>query len=93
MRIRRYYRRGEAYKYTISDVYYDKLIKKYGIDKASMIDNASYDIILDNDEEEKNWFFDCLSRVQSNTRWYLDNLDYLPTFKISIKKIFPLISR
>ena len=93
MRIRRYYRRGSKPKYTISEEYYKILVRKYGVDRASVIDNANYAIILESDEEEKSWYFDCLSRVLSNPRWYLDNIEFLPTFKVNIKKIFPKISR
>ncbi len=89
MKIRRYYNRGVKYKYTISDEYLEKLKKERGVSQADSLDNASYEILLETKEEEKEWFFDCLNRVYSNPRYYLDRIGKLPTFKVHIKKIFP----
>ena len=82
MKIRRYYKKGQKFKYTISDEYYEQLVKERGITEANRIDNASKEIILESIEEEHSWFQDCLHRVYNNPRWYLDNLDYLPTFSV-----------
>jgi hypothetical protein len=89
MRIRRYYKKGCKYKYTISDEYLNVIALEKGLDQAGKIDNANYELILDNDEEMRDWFFDCLNRVIENPRFYLDNLDYLPTFRVRIQEIFP----
>ena len=88
MRLRRYYKKGVDYKYTISDAYLDKLTERDGFEKARRLDNASYEIILDTDEEQISWFNDCLKRVMSNPRFYLDNLEFLPEFKVRKKVIY-----
>jgi hypothetical protein len=89
MKVRRYYRKGVEYKYTWSDEYFERMLSEKGEKEAFRIDNASYEIILESEEEEREWFFDCLQDVLGNTRWYLDNLDRIPTFKVNIKRIFP----
>ena len=33
--------------------------------------------------EQESWYADMMGRVQSNIRWYLDNLDFLPEFKVN----------
>ncbi len=33
--------------------------------------------------EQKIWFNQCISMVLCDTRWVLDNLDYLPTFAVN----------
>lgn len=81
--------KGGNYPYTINDEYLKKLVFDKGEVEAGRIDNASYELILQNEEEEKSWFFDCLQRVIDNPRWYLDNLQYLSTFRVHITKIFP----
>jgi len=89
MKLRRYYKKGLAYPYTIGEKYYEKLVFEKGRVEADRIDNASYELLLQTPEEENNWFFDCLTRVLNDPRWYLDNLDSLSTFKVKIKNIFP----
>ena len=89
MRIRRFYRKGVPYKYTFTDEYYDKLVLEKGLQEADRLDTAEKEIVLESDEEEREWFFDCLNRVIANPRYYLDNYDKIPTFNINIKKIFP----
>ncbi len=89
MRLRRYYMKGVKYPYTINDSYLKKLVIEKGEVEAALIDNANYEIILESEEEEKKWFFECLQRVQNNTRYYLNNIDKLPVFKVHIRKIFP----
>lgn len=82
MRIRRYYKRGTSYPYTYSEEYLAKVVEEKGEIEAARLDNASYEIILETIEEEENWFNECLARVYENPRWYLDNIDFLPTFKV-----------
>ena len=89
MKIRRYYKKGIKYKYTIGDKYLSELIDKYGEEKAARIDNARYEILLESTKEEKSWLDDCCSRILQNTRWYLDNLDKIPTFSVKWKGLFP----
>ena len=89
MLIRRYYKKGVPYKYTISDEFLQKMKDDYGEERAHHIDNASYEIILETLEEESSWFADCCSRVLSDTRWYLEHLDSLPTFRVHHKALFP----
>ena len=83
--------KGVEYKYTWSDEYFQRMIREKGEKEALRIDNANYEIILESDEEERSWFFDSCNRVLENTRWYLDNLDRIPTFRVNIKKLFPKI--
>jgi len=85
MRIERFYRKGLKYPYTVSEKYYKQLQKE----GREYIDNALQGIVLESDEEEREWFFDCCQRVINNPRFYLDNLDRLCTFRVGIKKIFP----
>jgi len=89
MMIRRYYKKGVKYPYTICEDYLSTLVTERGSSEANRLDNASYEIVLTSLEEQKDWFFDCLQRVISNPRYYLDNLDKIPTFKVRIKEIFP----
>ncbi len=89
MYIRRYYKKGLRYPYTVNDAYKEVLIEKYGELRADKIDNADYEIILEGIEEEAQWFHDCCKRVMANTRWYLDNLDKLATFSIHTKEVCP----
>lgn len=89
MKIRRYYKKGIKYKYTISDEFYQKLILEKGQEVADKIDNADKEIVLQSPEEEISWFNDCCNRVRARPRWYLDNLDWLPTFTVNITDIFP----
>ena len=67
------------------------MIEEKGEEVAIRMDNASYDIVLESDEEERSWFFDSCNRVLNDTRWYLDNIDKIPTFRINYSKIFPRI--
>ncbi len=89
MFIKRFYKAGMKYKRTYTDEYIQKLIEQVGEEEALRIDNATYALVLETKEEEKSWFFDGCNRVLRNTRWYLDNLDDLPTFRVHIKEIFP----
>ena len=88
MIVRRYYKKGFPYKYTINKKYLKKLREEKGEEEASRIDNASYEIILTTKEEQRKWFFECLYRVRCNPRFYLDNLDLLCEFKVNIRDIF-----
>ena len=88
MRIRRYYKKGGKYPYTWSDEYLAEMQKKLGRDKAERIDNASYEILLESPQEEREWFDDCCLRIINNPRWYLDHLESLPTFYVKMENIF-----
>ena len=87
MKIRRYYRRGQKYDYYIRDEYYEVLIKKYGVEKAEIIDNAELDIVLE-PEEQKSWFDDCCNRILENPRFYLDNVEKLATFRVQKRNVY-----
>lgn len=88
MRIRRFYRRGVNYPYTISDEYLAELIKTKGDLEAAKIDNSNSEIVLESVEEEIAWFNECCNRVYENPRWYLDNLDFLITFRVKKGNIY-----
>jgi len=87
MRLRRYYKKGMKYPYTISEEYLAKLINTKGLEQANKIDNASYELILESDEEQVSWFTDCLIRVIKDPRYYLDNLNNLYEFKVKKRVI------
>lgn len=41
------------------------------------------DVIILSKDEQRIWFDDCINRVMGDTRFYLDNLEYLPSFKVN----------
>ena len=89
MRIRRYYQKGVKYPYTISQEYFERLLEERGEDVACSIDNAHLEIVFDDEEEEREFFFECLRKVYENPRWWLDNLENRPEFRVNITRIFP----
>lgn len=84
--IRRYYKKDGLYGKTISDEYFASLVLDRGLDYALKRDNAEYEIVFENKGEANYFLNKSLSRIRLNTRYYLDNLDKLPTF--SINRIF-----
>lgn len=88
MRVRRYYKKGVSYPYTVSEEYLVELVELKGEEEAARIDNASYELILDTEEEELSWFYECCARVYANPRWYLDNIEFLPTFRVKKGNIY-----
>lgn len=98
MKIRRYYEAGGVYA-GIKRVYYPEINdfseylkvmmnNGYTEEEAITMDTAQWEFLL-SEEEQATAFFDCLQRVQENPRYYLDNLDNLPVFRVDITKIFP----
>lgn len=87
MKLRRYYRRGIKYPYTVSKAYLNKISEEKGALEAHRIDNAEYEIVL-SEGEQKSWFFDCLRRVMSNPRFYLDNLEFLSEFRVNYSVVY-----
>jgi hypothetical protein len=95
MKVRRYYDVRKKYvRFWFPEVNdiddFLRVMKEAGYDNeaALQIDNAEYEYLLSDDEQE-SWFFDCLQRVHDNPGFYLDNLDHLPVFRVNIKNIFP----
>jgi len=89
MYIRRYYKKGLKYPYTVGEEYKKKLIEDYGEMRADLIDNADEEVILEGSEEELEWFNDSCERVIANPGFYLANLDKLLTFRVKIQEIHP----
>lgn len=97
MKIRRYYNKNVKYERKYYPKIHDmeEFSKRISSERlvseedVMLFDNAEHTIELESEEEEATWFFDCLDRVYRDPRWYLDNLDKLPTFKVRIEKIFP----
>lgn len=89
MHFRRYYPRGTKYKYVLSDQQFEDLVKKNGLDYAMVRDNAYYEIQFDSIEEQKQMLIDCCDDIIQNTRFYLDNLDKIPEFKVNYRQVFP----
>jgi hypothetical protein len=44
-------------------------------------DNAEYELMLSHEEQDRMWI-DNIALVMRNTRWVLDNLDNIWTFKV-----------
>lgn len=42
-----------------------------------------YEEIILTKEEQVIWYENCLDRILNNTRWYLDNLEYLSEFRVN----------
>ena len=86
MYIRRYYPRGVELTKTFTDDYFNSLVIKYGIEKALLYDNASYEIIFETDEERDEYVTKSYERVYANPRWYIENIENIPT--IGSKKVY-----
>jgi len=82
MYIRRYYPKGNKYNKTLSNDYFNNLVETRGLDFALYQDNANYEIIFESKKERKEYIKSSYERVMANPRWYLDNLEKLPTFSI-----------
>ena len=82
MYIRRYYPKGNTYNKTLSNEYFNQLVEENGLDFALYQDNANYEIIFESKKERKEYIKHSYEKVMANPRWYLDNLDKLPTFSI-----------
>lgn len=57
------------------------LEKGYSEDDIDNIDNAEVEIIL-SPEEQHEYYERCMDMLKNNMGWVLDNLDYLPTFRV-----------
>jgi len=86
MHLRRYYKKGYSYDYKITDeeLYEIKRIK--GQEEADRMDNAHYDLILDNDEEMKVWLEQSCNKIIKDPLYYYYNIDKLTTFNTRILK-------
>lgn len=93
MKFRRYYLRGVSYDRVMSDKQFEEIKDRDGIDVAMMQDNAHYDIKFDNDNEMIEYFNDSCLRIMNDTRWYLDNLDKVPTFQVEKRKVYKVNQR
>jgi len=41
------------------------------------------EILILHKSEHESWYNDCLLRVIDDPRWYLNNLDFISSFKVS----------
>ena len=86
MIIRRYYNRQVNYPY-----YFHPEIKTFHelvqfAEENSEVpvydyDNAEYEMVLSHEEQNNRWI-ETVAMVMRNTRWVLDNLDDLHTYKV-----------
>ena len=86
MIMRRYYNNKRKYPYYFHPECktYASLIalqKDYPDKNVLHLDNAEYECVL-NKEEQENWYADSCNMIMSNTRYVLDNLDFLSTFRV-----------
>lgn len=88
MKFRRYYLKGVSYDRVMSEEQFNEIVRNEGIDVAMMQDNAHYDIKFDSDEEMIDYYNDSCLRLINNMRWYLDNLDKVPTFEVEKRKVY-----
>jgi len=89
MKYRRYYQKGNKYKFVLNDEQFQELVSAVGFEKALEKDNASIELIPETKEEAKQMFNKSCDNVLKNIRFYLDNLDKIPTFHVNIQEIFP----
>jgi hypothetical protein len=82
MHLRRFYKKNQHYDYKIPDEELYKIKKERGEKHSNKLDNASYEIILDNKEEETIWLNETCNKIISNPLYYFDNLDKLTTFRL-----------
>lgn len=88
MKFRRYYLKGASYDRVMSEEQFQALISSHGLEYAMEEDTAHYDIKFDSDEEMIEYFNESCLRVMNDTKWYLNNLDKVPTFDIRNSKVF-----
>jgi hypothetical protein len=93
MMYRRYYPRGSKPKFVLSDEQFEKLVQVFGFESALEKDSASIDLIPETKEEAIQLMNEGCERVLTNTRWYLDNLDKVPTFKLKYMDFYEFISK
>ena len=87
MILRRYYNSKRRYPYyfhpelkTYEDIC--KLAEETPEKNVFGLDNAEYEFVLEPCEQQ-GWWDNCCNMIRDNTRYVLDNLDYLPTFKVN----------
>ena len=85
--MRRYYNSRQKYPYyfhpeigTYSELC--RLAKDEPNKNVLGLDNAEYECVLEPSEQEAWWCNTC-NMVMNNTRFVLDNLDFLPTFRVN----------
>lgn len=89
MKYKRFYPPKSKNKFVWSDEQFKEMVAIYGMDTAVEMDTAYIQLVPETVEEHKQLFNDSCERVLLNTRFYLDNLDKIPTFNVSITKVFP----
>lgn len=47
------------------------------------VNGVREEVIILSPSEQETWYNDCVNRVINDTRFYLDNLDFLPSFKVN----------
>jgi hypothetical protein len=86
MHLRRYYKKGHKYKYMITDDELYEIKRLKGQVEADNIDNAHYDLILDNEEEMRDWLKQSCNKILKDPLYYFHNLEKLTTFNTRITK-------
>ena len=93
MNYRRYYPKGSKKFYVLSDEQFNKMVDDLGFEHAIERDNACIELIPETKEEMLNLFFSSCEKVIANTRWYLDNLDKVPTFTIKYGEFYEYLEK
>ncbi len=50
--------------------------------RTVMVNGVEEEVIILQPCEQITWYDDCIQRVMSNARWYLDNLEFVSSFKV-----------
>lgn len=88
MNYRRYYPRGSKKAYVLSDEQFDKMVKDLGFEAAVEKDNAQIELVPESVDEALTFFHESCENVIRNTRFYLENLDKIPTFKLRYTDLY-----
>jgi len=84
----RYYPKGSKHKFVLSEEQFDEMVKTMGLEEAMERDNACIRLIPETDEEALRMFNESCERVIANPRFYLDNLDIIPTFSMRYRILY-----
>jgi len=93
MMYRRYYPKGSKPRYVLSDEQFEKLVQVHGFELALEKDTACVEVITESSEEAIQLMNEGCDRIINNTRWYLDNLDKIPTFKMRYTDFYEYLDK
>ena len=93
MNYRRYYPKGSKKTFVINDEQFNKMVKDLGFERAVDKDNADIELIPEDDKEQIDMFFKSCDNVLRYTRFYMDNLDKIPTFRVNYALIYEYLEK